>query len=34
MVDYPYSYVNEDLDQDKIFMIFSLNPIIENLKLL
>ena len=33
MVGYPYSYGNKDLDQDEIFMIFSLDPIIENSEL-
>jgi hypothetical protein len=33
MVGYPYFYENEDLDQDEIFMIFSLDPIIENSEL-
>jgi len=33
MVGYPYFYENEDLDQDEIFMIFSLDPITENSEL-
>jgi hypothetical protein len=33
MVGYPYFYGNKDLDQDEIFMIFSLDPIIENSEL-
>jgi hypothetical protein len=33
VLSYPYFYGNEDLDQDEIFMIFSLDPIIENLEL-
>jgi hypothetical protein len=33
MISYPYFYGNEDLDQDEIFMIFSLDPISENSEL-
>jgi uncharacterized membrane protein (UPF0136 family) len=33
MVGYPYFYENEDLDQDEIFMIFSLDPITKNSEL-
>jgi hypothetical protein len=33
MTGYPYFYGNEDLDQDEIFMIFSLDPITENSEL-
>jgi uncharacterized membrane protein (UPF0136 family) len=33
MLGYTYGYENEDLDQDKIFIVFSLDPITENSEL-